>query len=196
MSGPGDAPSRDGPHDARSRSRPDEPDLGSLVRSRVDESLGSALEAALDRSLTGYGVCRPQAALLLEETEPTRLVFESGVPVAAGRPTGSRQGTTAVLDLVGAGPYRVDLYRVDGASERPPEPWAIDADLPARTVADDPALAERTRGARPSTDAPAEAPDPVESFLDDADRIAAIQAQAREEATRRAAEWGLDGALE
>lgn len=171
---------------------------GTLVRSRVDGTLATPLVAALERELTGYGICRPQATLLLEAGEPTRFVFEAGAPIAAGRPDGSRRGATAVLDLVGAGPYRMDLYAVPDATDSPPADWAIDPGLPANAVADDPSLADRCRAAAPTAhaDATESEPDPVESFLRDADRIAAIQEQARADAERRAAEWGFEDALE
>lgn len=68
--------------------------------------------------------------------------------------------------------------------------------MPADRLAGDPALADRTRAAAPvDRDAVANG-DPVNEFLGDDEKIAAIREQARAEAERRAAEWGLDEVLE
>jgi len=66
--------------------------------------------------------------------------------------------------------------------------------MPAARLAGDPDLAERTRAAAPADRTDEAAPDgtdPLAAFLADDERVAAIQAEAREEARERAAEWGL-----
>lgn len=69
--------------------------------------------------------------------------------------------------------------------------------MPARRLAGDPALAERTRERSPAAASAREAesttgtPGAVEAFLADEAKIEAIQQRAREEAERRAVEWDL-----
>ena len=62
---------------------------------------------------------------------------------------------------------------------------------PAERLGGYPDLADRTRAVAPERSDSVD-DDPLVAFLDDDDKIAAIREQAREEAERRAAEWGLD----
>jgi hypothetical protein len=169
---------------------------GRLVHSRVVDGPGVVLAAALDRRLTGYAVLEPQDALLFDDGARGVMTFEQGVPVLVYDATTDRGGPDVLADLAGPGPYSVELY------ELPPE--ALDAAhdtpalrvapaTPAERLAGDPDLAARTREAAPESrldDQPAGSA--VEAFLADEAKIEAIRAQAREEAQRRAAEWGLD----
>jgi hypothetical protein len=70
--------------------------------------------------------------------------------------------------------------------------------MPAERLAGDPGLAARTRAAAPDErlDDRAGSGSAVEAFLADESKIEAIREQAREEARRRAAEWGLSEALD
>ena len=67
----------------------------------------------------------------------------------------------------------------------------------AEQLGDDPSLAERTRTAAPEDRLAEDDPDldPVEAFLADEERLDAIRTQAREEAARKADDWGLSDAL-
>jgi hypothetical protein len=175
---------------------------GRLVRSRV--GVASALEAALARDLTGYARIDPDS--LLADGEPGVLTFADGVPRAAycergesrGTQRGDSRGVDALAALAGPGPCSVELY------ELPPDAltavhdaaeFSVPPGAPAEELADEPSLAERARERAPDeagdTDASA-----LESFLEDEERIAAIQEGARAEAERRAEEWGLDGELD
>jgi len=183
---------------------------GRLVRSRV--GVASALEAALARDLTGYARIDPDS--LLADGEPGVLTFADGVPRAAycergeshggkrgdspGTQRADSRGVDALAALAGPGPCSVELY------ELPPDAltavheageFSVPPGAPAEELADDSSLAERARERAPDgagdTDASA-----LESFLEDEERIAAIQEEARAEAERRAEEWGLDGELE
>ncbi|WP_458190024.1 hypothetical protein [Haladaptatus sp. NG-WS-4] len=98
---------------------------------------------------------------------------------------------------------------VVGSFERPPEELDAvhDADdrrippgMPAERLEGDPELAVRTRDRAPTAsferdDRDGESTSAVEAFLEDDEKIAAIQEQARAEAERQAAEWGLDEQL-
>ena len=85
------------------------------------------------------------------------------------------------------------LIFVEGVHDAPE--FSVPPGAPAEQLADDPALADRARERAPDDahDGDASA---LESFLEDEERIAAIQQEARAEAEQRAAEWGLDGELE
>jgi len=189
---------------------------GRLVRSRV--GVASAFEAAFSRELTGYARIEPDS--LLADGEPGVVTFAEGVPRAAyceraaGR--GERRvdshepgsgdqpiksdsrGVDALATLAGPGPCSVELYELPAdalaAVHDAPE-FSVPPGAPAEQLADDPALADRARERAPDDahDGDASA---LESFLEDEERIAAIQQEARAEAEQRAAEWGLDGELE
>jgi uncharacterized small protein (DUF1192 family) len=183
---------------------------GRLVRSRV--GVASALEAALARNLTGYARIDPDS--LLADGEPGVLTFAEGVPRAAycerGGSHGSKRsessethrsdsrGVDALAALAGPGPCSVELYELpEGALEEVHDTpgFTVPPGAPAEELADEPALAERARGRAPDDAGNADA-SALESFLENEERIAAIQEEARAEAERRAEEWGLDGELD
>lgn len=171
---------------------------GELVRSRVVADPATALAAALDRRLTGYAVLEPQEALLLDGESVGVLTFEDGVPVLAYHPGTDRGGAPALADLAEPGPLSADLYRIDAddlAAAHEVTELQVPPGMPAQRLGGDQALADRTRRVAPGDRTSVEDADPVTEFLADEEKIAAIREQAREEAERRAAEWGLDEAL-
>ncbi|MFW5949239.1 MAG: hypothetical protein ACOCSD_06535 [Halolamina sp.] len=171
---------------------------GRLVRSRV--GVAGALDAALDRDLTGYARIDPDS--LLAGSEPGVVTLEDGVPTAAycerdGGEGGDSRGVGALAALAGPGPCAVELYELpDGALDEVHDvgEFSVPPGAPAAELADEPPLAERARERAPD-DAPKGGASALESFLQDEERIAAIQQEARAEAEERAAEWGLDGEL-
>lgn len=171
---------------------------GRLVRSRVVPDVRTVLVDALDRDLTGYVVVEPQSALLLGDDGAGVMTFEDGVPVLAYHTGTDEGGATGLAAFAGTGPCHVDCYELDASAlaeaHDTPE-LQVPAGMPAERLAGDPALADRTRERAPDDrQAPTE-PDAVVAFLDDADRIEAIRREARDEARRRAEEWGLDDHL-
>jgi len=175
---------------------------GELLRSRVVANVGETLEAVLDRELTGYATLVPQETLLSAGDARGVLTFEAGVPVLAYNTATDRGGSTALASIAVPGPYRVELYAVARSKlEAAHDATALQVppDAPATELADDPALAARTRDAAPAERQPdqngGDGGDAVAAFLADDDRIEAIRTQAREEARVRATEWGLTEAL-
>jgi hypothetical protein len=174
---------------------------GRLVRSRVVDDPGEVLAAALDRSLTGYAVFEPQDALLFDDGARCVLTFDDGVPVLAYDATADRGGPDVLADLASPGPSRVELYELpaedlDAVDDAPP--FRVPPDLPADRLAGDPDLAARTREAAPDDrldDATGDG-GAVESFLENEAKIEAIRERARDEAQRRADEWGLSEVLD
>jgi hypothetical protein len=173
---------------------------GQLVRKRVVSSLGTALSNAFDASLTGYARLESQDALLLDADGVGVLTFEDGVPVVAYHTGTDSSGQDALADIAVPGPYLLELYRLDAdvlSEVHATEELRIPPETPAERLAGNQQLAERTRKRAPSarltgtdTEEPEEA-SAVESFLDDEEKISAIQERAREEAQERAAEWGF-----
>ncbi|MFB6105618.1 MAG: hypothetical protein ABEJ70_01465 [Halobacteriaceae archaeon] len=164
-------------------------DRARLVRSRVVRDAGAALADALDRGLTGYARLAPADAVLLDEPGAGVLALRDGAPVRAHHTGTGRTGADALADLVGAAPFRVELY--DAAP--PADGDAVDPGTAADLLADDPDLAARTRRAAPAdVGAADDSLDAVEAFLADEDHVEAVRERARAEAERRAAEWGLD----
>lgn len=175
---------------------------GRLQRRRVVEDLGTPLANALDAELTGYATLESQDALLLSAEGLGVVTFEAGVPVVAYH-TGTDEGGPAALAAVaGGGPYRLELFELDPADLAPIHDAAdllVPPGMPAERLAGDPALADHTLEAAPAERRRA-APDPdesdrqgaVEAFLADEEKIEAIRERAREEAERRAEEWGFD----
>lgn len=192
---------------------------GTLVRSRV--GVAGALDAALARELTGYARIEPDS--LLADGEPGVLTFEDGVPIAAycerggdgsgrdsrgvdvdesrsdssGSQNALRSGE-ALAALAVPGPCAVELYELPAGSLDPvhEQPsFTVPPGAPAEELADDAALAQRARERAPEGAADRGGASALESFLEDEERIAAIQEEARAEAEKRAAEWGLDGEL-
>ncbi|EMA60862.1 hypothetical protein [Halorubrum kocurii] len=174
---------------------------GDLLRSRVVSDVGTTLARALDRELTGYATLVPQETLLLEGDARGVVTFADGVPVLAYNTVSDSGGPDALAELAVPGPYRVELYAVDdGALETAHEEEALRVapGAVATELADDQALADRTRDAAPDERLDAgrdDGGDAVAAFLEDDERIEAIREQARSEAAERAAEWGLDDAL-
>ncbi|AZQ13837.1 hypothetical protein [Halorubrum sp. PV6] len=173
---------------------------GDLLRSRVVSDVGTTLSRALDRELTGYATLVPQETLLLEGDARGVVTFADGVPVLAYNTVSDSGGPDALAELAVPGPYRVELYAVaDAALEtaHEEETLRVAPGAAATELADDPALADRTREAAPDErlDDGDDDGDAVAAFLEDDERIEAIREQARSEAEERAAEWGLDDAL-
>jgi hypothetical protein len=179
---------------------------GELLRSRVVDDLGTTLEAALDRRLTGYAVLEPQDTLLTDGDGAGVLTFDDGAPVLAYATATDRGGPPALADLAVPGPYRVRLVTVpdDGLDALHDTPsLTVPPAMPAQRLAGDGDLAARTRRRAPTErstapadpgndgDEPAD-PGALEAFLDDEEKIAAIREQARAEARERAREWGLE----
>lgn len=189
---------------------------GRLIRSRV--GVASALDAAFSRELTGYARIEPDS--LLADGEPGVVTFAEGVPRAAycERGTGHEEqhgeghelergdhpiesdsrGVDALAALAGPGPCSVELYELPAnalADVHDAPEFSVPPGAPAEELADDPALADRTRERAPDDAHDGEA-SALESFLEDDERIAAIQEEARAEAEQRAAEWGLGDQLE
>ncbi|MFB6153163.1 MAG: hypothetical protein ABEJ27_02820 [Halodesulfurarchaeum sp.] len=160
---------------------------------RVVMSVDEPLEAALDRSLSGYGIIVPQAGLLGDGAGEGVIWFAEGVPIRARHTASGRTGSEALADIAETGPYRVRLVEVGGLEEAAADP-DLSPGAPAERLAGNEALAERTREAatHPVGGGPAEELDAVEAFLADTEKIEAIQRQARAEARQRATEWGLD----
>ena len=170
---------------------------GDPVYARVVDGPGAALAEALDRSLTGYALLEPQDALLFDDGDRGVLTFEDGVPVLAYHAGTDRGGPPALADVATHGPVRVELFATAADAltrAHDADPLRVPPGRPAEQLADDPALADRTRERAPE-DRVGTAADPVAEFLADDDALAAIQDQAREEARERAAEWGLDDHL-
>lgn len=172
---------------------------GRLVRRRVVDDPGTALESALEAGLTGYARLESQDALLLDADGVGVLTFESGVPVAAYHTGTDNAGPDALADIAVAGPYRLGLYELDAdglEAVHEAEAFHVDPGMPAERLAGDAALASRTREEAPEERIADEEPradgsNPVEAFLDDEARIEEIRERAREEARQRAEEWGL-----
>ncbi len=174
---------------------------GELIRSRVVSDPAAALTTAFEGRLTGCAVFEPQDSLLLDADGYGVLSFEDGIPIGAHHTGTGRGGPEAVADLAVPGPYSVKLYR-QSPDERDTEfrtdERHIPPEMPAERLAGNPALAAKTRERAPaqsSTESQTEPTSAVEAFLEDEAKIEAIREQARQEAERRAAEWGLDDQL-
>lgn len=173
---------------------------GDLLAARVVADVGEPLRDALDRNLTGYLVLEPQATLLLDGAERAIITLADGVPVLAYELDSDAGGPAALAALAGAGPVRASSYRLpaaDLAAVHDCDPLRVAPGGPARELADDPELAARTRNRAPAGRRGDEGDhDALAAFLADEERIVAIKREAREEAERRAAEWGLSGELD
>lgn len=175
---------------------------GTLLSSRVVTDLGVTLRRALETGLDGYVVVDPQETLLLDADLRGVITFSRGVPVFAYDVAGDTRGTRALARLADPGPYRVDRYETDpkalgslhdtdGAAD-----FRVPPGAPAEQLARDAELAEATRSRAPENRGEEEGEDdPLAAFLSDEERVEAIQAEARAEAERRAAEWGFDEEL-
>lgn len=170
---------------------------GELAFSRVVPDATAALTAALDRRHTGYAVFTPSDTLVLDDGTHAILGFEQGIPTHAL--TRENRGAGALAAAATPGPLRVTMHECDAPLTAPDA--RITPETPARRLAGDDELASRTLDAAPdasATEMPRARPaagddlDVVDAFLADEDAIARLKEQAREEARRRAREWGLD----
>jgi len=170
---------------------------GDLIHSRVVEGPGEALRTALSRELTGYLVLEPSDRLLLADGARGVITVEDGVPVVAYADDGAG-GAAALASLSTPGPCRADCYALDADAldgVHDAEDLRVPPDAPARELADDGALAERTRERAPPERRGEASHDAVAAFLADEERVAALREDARAEARSRAAEWGLEDQL-
>lgn len=177
---------------------------GDLVRARVAAAFADPLSAALDDELTGYLRVEPGEAVLGGGGDEAVITLDSGVPVLAYGAGPDADGPAALAGLAGAGPVRVESYRLpadalawlhDPDAARS-DPFRIAPDAPARELADDAALAARTRRAAPAERRERGGDhDALAAFLADEERVEAVREQARAEAEARAAEWGLTDQL-
>ncbi|QLG60437.1 hypothetical protein [Halorarum salinum] len=172
---------------------------GDLLSARVVDDVGDPLRDAFDRDLTGYLELEPPSTLLLDGAEHGVLTVADGVPVLAYELDADATGPAALAALAGSEPIRVSTYRL------PPDALStahgcdalrVAPGAPARELAADHDLAERSRERAPDgrRDAGTEH-DALAAFLADEERVDAIKREAREEAKRRAAEWGLGDEL-
>lgn len=170
---------------------------GTLCRSRVVTDLGAELDAIRRRRLDGYIVVAPQRTLLGGDGDRSIITFEDGIARLAYHPESDRGGPAA-LGRLGPGPYRVDRYELDAADlDIPHETTSLQVPPGgvAERLADDPAVADRIREAA-AEQAAGDDSDPVAAFLENEAAIDDIRETARAEAHERAAEWGLEDALE
>ncbi|NHN42214.1 hypothetical protein G9C85_11340 [Halorubellus sp. JP-L1] len=171
---------------------------GDLVASRVVDDHADALADALDETLSGYVVLEPSATLLLGDDGAGVLTVRDGVPVLASHTGTGSGGASALADLAGPGPVQVEYRAVDadalaGVHDADGvDALAVPPGEPARVLAGDDALADRTRD-RADPDHPGRdrEADPLAAFLDDPERVEALREDARAEAERRAEEWGF-----
>ncbi|MEE6211183.1 hypothetical protein U3A55_13620 [Salarchaeum sp. III] len=162
--------------------------MSRLVFARTVPDSATPLETALDADHTGRAVFEPQQTLLLDAADRLTLWFDDGVPTHA-RHSDGRTGGAALAAFANPGPVRVELH-ADPAPSTPADA-AVAADAPATHLAGDDALAARTRDRTPD-DTDTGSLDAVEAFLADDDAIADLRERAREEAERRANEWGFE----
>ncbi|MFC7071392.1 hypothetical protein [Halobaculum lipolyticum] len=204
----GDAPDAAGPSPTpASASTPPSTDRlprGELVRAGVATAFVTPLSAALDDGLTGYLRIEPGEALLGGDGGEAVVTLDDGVPVLAYDAGGDADGPAALAALAGAEPVRVESYRLpastlaalhDPAADAP-TPFRVAPDAPARELAGDDALAERTRAAAPDDREGPGDHDALAAFLADEERVEAVRADARAEARARADEWGLTDQLD
>jgi hypothetical protein len=171
---------------------------GTLRKSRVVTDPRDTLADVLDRELTGYVVFEPQESLLLDGDGRGVVTFRNGIPVLAYHTETDRGGPPALADLAAPGPFHISMFELDSDDLEPihdADELRVSPGMPAERLAGDPALADSTRRAAPDhrteTDSRDSETSAVEAFLEDEDKIAAIQEQAREEAQQRAEEWGF-----
>ncbi|AUX08980.1 hypothetical protein AArcSl_1349 [Halalkaliarchaeum desulfuricum] len=170
---------------------------GELLSSRVVTDLGVSLRRALEEALTGYVLLEPQETLLLDGDVHGVLTLEDGVPTLVYDVAADERGSRALARLADPGPYRVERYATDpeaisslhGADGA--DAFRVPPGAPAEQLARDADLAGATRRQAPDVGESDGKADPLESFLADEERVAAIQEEARAEAKRRADEWGF-----
>lgn len=173
---------------------------GRLIRRRVVSDLGTPLSSVLDTRLTGYARLESQDALLLDADGVGVLTFENGIPMVAYHTGTDTEGPDALADIAVAGPYRIELFELDGdvlSTVHETEALLVPPELPAEQLAGDADLVERTRDAAPeerltTSASDQHALDAVESFLDDESRVTTIRERARDQAETKADEWGFE----
>lgn len=172
---------------------------GRLQRRRVVSDPATPLAQALEDDLTGYCRMESQDALLLSAEGIGVLTFEHGIPMVAYHTGTDAGGPAALADMAVSGPYRVELFALQGDALEPvhnAEDLSVPPAMPARRLAGDPDLADRTQDRAADLgyidDTVNHQLDAVEAFLEDERRIDAIKAQAREEAEQRAEAWDFD----
>lgn len=168
--------------------------MSTLTFSKVVEDAAAAFALVLDRELTGHAVLTPQDVLLLDTEGTGVVVFETGVPTHIHHTGTDGGGAAALADLANPGPLRVECYANDSGGVPRTERYAVGPGTPAKRLAGDEELAERTRSAAGVGEARNESTDnldAVEAFLADEEKVQAIRERAREEAARRATEWGF-----
>lgn len=177
---------------------------GDLVGARVATDFAAPLAASLDDELTGYLRFEPGDALLGAGGSEAVVTLADGVPVLAYDAGADADGPAALAALAGTTPVRVERYRLPAdalASLHDSEtdgsdPFRVAPGAPARELAADDALAERTREAAPSDRLDATGDhDALAAFLADEERVEAVRREARAEARARADEWGLGDQL-
>ncbi|WP_227132025.1 hypothetical protein [Halorubellus salinus] len=171
---------------------------GDVVASRVLDDHERALRAAFDERLTGYLVLEPSATLLLDDDGAGVLTVRDGVPVLASHTGTERGGADALADLAGPGPVKAErravdptdlaaVHDADGA-----DALAVAPGEPARVLTGDRDLAAAARDRAPDDHPGHDAgDDPLESFLENENRVEQLREDARAEAERRAEEWGF-----
>lgn len=172
---------------------------GELRRSRTEAAIGDTLTGVLDSELTGYVVFEPQGSILLGDDDRAVVTFEDGVPVLAYHPA-SDSGGDGALERLSGQVFHAAVYELPADALEPAhrvEDLRVHPTAPARRLADDEALADRTRAVAPD-DRLNDGRDTstVEDFLADAEQIEEIRTEARAEAQARAAEWGLRDQLD
>jgi len=177
---------------------------GDLVGARVAADFAAPLASALADELTGYLRLEPGDALLGVGGSEAVITLESGVPVLAYDAGDDADGPAALAALAGTTPVRVERYRLPADALDPlhdpgtdgTEPFRVAPGAPARELAGDDALAERTREAAPADRRAAGGDhDALAAFLADEERVEAVRREARAEARARADEWGLGDQL-
>ncbi|MFC7097663.1 hypothetical protein [Halobaculum marinum] len=177
---------------------------GELVRARVATAFAAPLAAALDDRLTGYLRIEPGEALLGGSGAEAVVTLEEGVPVLVYDAAADADGPAALAALAGSAPARVESYRLPAetlADLHDPDadaaaPFRVAPDAPARELAADDDLADRTRAAAPDDRGDEGDHDALAAFLADEERVEQVRADARAEAEARAAEWGLSDQLD
>lgn len=174
---------------------------GTLLQSRVVDTLELLLADALDRELTGYARIEPSDLMLFDQNGREVLTFADGVPMAAYHTGTEATGLPALQDLPELGPYHIEVYRLPATqlqTVHAETELLVPPDRPAERFTEDHALIERTRTAAPETrmkTGPAD-DDALASFLADEERIESLRSEARRQATARAEEWGLADQLD
>lgn len=173
---------------------------GTVVQSRVVETLGPLLSDVLDQELTGYVRIEPSDLMLFDQDGRGVLTFAAGVPMAAYHTGTDATGLPALQDIPELGPYHIELYRLAPAELQAVHGEAallVPPDRPAERFTRNRSLIERTRSTAPDDRlGGTEDEDALAAFLADEDRIASLRSEARQQATARAEEWGLADQLD